>query len=99
LSDQAAVDAQGLAVDPASRSRQEGHDLGDVVLGAETFKGRRLRQLGDLALLLADQEELPTRKRSVAVGPGATVLTVTSRPRSSRARIGVSASTAALMAA
>src|SRR4051812_43976028 len=41
---------------------------------------------------------LPSKNRSVAVGPGATVLTVTSRPRSSRARTMVSASTAPLLA-
>ena len=38
---------------------------------------------------------LPSRKSGVAVGPGATALTVASRPRSSRARISVSPSTAA----
>src|SRR5690606_4632190 len=42
---------------------------------------------------------LPSRNRGVAVGPGATALTVTSLPRSSRASTRVSASTAALEAA
>src|SRR3954468_16236077 len=42
---------------------------------------------------------LPSRNSGVAVGPGATALTVMSRPRSSRARIAVRVSTAALLAA
>jgi hypothetical protein len=42
---------------------------------------------------------LPSKKSGVAVGPGATALTVTSRPRISRARISVIASTAPLLAA
>src|SRR5919201_661398 len=42
---------------------------------------------------------LPSRKSGVAVGPGATALTVMSRPRSSRARMSVIASTPPLVAA
>jgi len=42
---------------------------------------------------------LPSRNRSVAVGPGAIALTVIDLPRSSLARIAVSVSTAALLAA
>ena len=42
---------------------------------------------------------LPSRNSSVAVGPGATALTVMLRPRSSLARTLVIASTAALVAA
>src|SRR5262249_33780644 len=41
--------------------------------------------------------ELLDRNRSAAVGPGATALTVMSRPRSSRARINVIVSTAPLL--
>src|SRR5690606_26717152 len=43
--------------------------------------------------------DLPSRNSAVAVGPGATALTVIERPRSSFERIAVSASTAALVAA
>jgi transposase len=60
----------------------------------------RRTQLRDAFVSLACSSSLlPSKNSGVAVGPGATALTVTSRPRSSRARIRVMASTAPLVAA
>jgi hypothetical protein len=62
--------------------------------------GRPSRSIGFiLAIRSIVSSSLPSRKSAVAVGPGATVLTVMSRPRSSLARMGLIASTAALLAA
>ncbi len=91
----AAVGVDDLAVDPAGRAGQEGDGLGDVVGLAEPLQRRAaLRRLVDDLLR-------PCRRGTAAwrSGPGATALTVTSRPRISLARISVIASTAPLVAA
>src|SRR5215218_7674870 len=62
--------------------------------------GRPRRFIGFMpAMRLIVSSSLPSRNNAVAVGPGATVLAVMSRPFSSLAMIGLSASMAALLAA
>jgi len=93
-SDEAAVGAEDLAVDPpAIPAGEEGNGVGDVLRQAERSTG------GVLAKRSISSWDLPFRKRSVAVGPRATALTVMLRPRSSLARIAVNISTPALVAA
>jgi hypothetical protein len=76
-----------------ARPRQEGDDLGDVGGVPSRSSGAKAAARSIAAW------SLPSKNNAVAVGPGATVLTVMPRPRSSRARIRVSASTAPLLAA
>ena len=71
---------------------QEGHQLGDVPRRAEALERRLPGELVDRLLIFSLEEQVRRRRT------GATALTVTSRPRSSRASTGVIASTAPLLA-
>src|SRR4051812_16218353 len=92
-SDDPAVDADGLAIDPAAVRAGEEGDGGYVVGLAQPFSG------ASFASRSTTSWGLQLRNRSVAVGPGATALTVMFLPRSSLTRTPVIASTAALVAA
>src|SRR5258705_12532784 len=66
----------------------------------ETSSGVPSRSRGAaFAVRSTTSSDFPRKKRSVAMGPGATALTLICFPRSSRARIAVRVSTAALAAA
>jgi hypothetical protein len=93
-SDDPAIGAQRLAVDPgAVRTCEEGHRVGDILRLAETFQRRQLGEAIDYLLRLAVEEELGRRR------PGCDSVDGDVPPRSSLARMLVMASTAALVAA